>query len=99
MWRPRAETRCYTGPAGWSLARRARELGTVLKVEVVDVAQQPRRLATRERVVVRARGAPRDLTRYWARLDQIADAVNASHDTGGWWLRQALSVVLSIWRS
>ena len=91
--------RGFVGPSGWPLPQRARDLAPLLKVEVVAVSCTPRRLRTRDEVTVRVRGRPRDITRYWRRLEEVSGAIN---DTGGntkWWFRRVLDALVALWAS
>lgn len=95
--RDRTEERHFTGPHGWSLPDRARDLAPLLKVEIVRIGQEPRRLGTRERVTIRVRGRPRDLTRFWRRVEEVADAAQRHGPPIGRWSLRAVFELLSPW--
>lgn len=99
----RTEERTYTGPAGWSVPTRARDLALVLSVTLVELKVAVRPAGTLERVTVRADGDVRRLDRYWRRLDEVADAAQRSVVSAGtvgrrarrWTLRSVLGELFS----
>jgi hypothetical protein len=96
-FRDRTDERHFTGPQGWSLPQRAAELAPLLGVKVVRIGRAQRRLGTRERVTIRVQGRPRELARYWRRVEEIVDVTQRSGPPMGRWSLRLLFEFLSPW--
>lgn len=97
------ESREYYGPVGWSVPQRARELATVLHVDLVELKVAIRPAGRLEHVTVEVRGEWKKVDRYWRRLDEVADAAGqttgagrgATRAAGRWTLRGLLEALFS----